>query len=118
MKKTFRNGYISLKGQRKNMIQLMLDASKNDPSQELSDDEMAGQAIAFLLAGYETTSNMLSFITYMLAIRPDIQDKLADAIIEKFAQVYYNHQQSFSILPINHNRTTLLIQSTVLILRH
>ncbi|RDD39816.1 Cytochrome P450 3A14 [Trichoplax sp. H2] len=71
-------------GKQKDMLQLMLDAGKNDPAGKMTDDEMIAQAMTFLLAGYETTSNTLSFTTYVLATRPDIQDKLVEAIEEVF----------------------------------
>ena len=69
------------------MLQLMLDAGKNDPSLKMTDEEMIAQAMTFLLAGYETTSNTLSFISYVLATNPDIQEKLIKSIEEVFDEV-------------------------------
>ena len=43
-----------------------------------------GQVVIFLLAGYETTSTTLGFISYELALNPDVQKKLLDEIDEYF----------------------------------
>ena len=65
--------------QRKDLLQLMMDA--NAASEEkLDDGQMIGTAIGFLLGGYETTSSALSFASYLLALNPAIQDKLANEI--------------------------------------
>lgn len=42
--------------------------------------EITAQSANFILAGYETTSNSLSFIMYELATHPDIQKKLQQEI--------------------------------------
>lgn len=46
----------------------------------LSPNELVAQCVIFFLAGYETTASTLSFVTYYLALNPDIQDKLAEEI--------------------------------------
>ncbi|KAI4901924.1 hypothetical protein NFI96_022516, partial [Prochilodus magdalenae] len=43
---------------------------------EMTEDEIVGQAFLFLLAGYETSSNTLAFVSYLLAIHPDCQEKV------------------------------------------
>ncbi|XP_046870586.1 thromboxane-A synthase isoform X2 [Hypomesus transpacificus] len=43
---------------------------------QMTEDEIVGQAFIFLLAGYETSSNTLAFICYLLAIHPDCQLRL------------------------------------------
>uniref|UniRef100_A0A8B9YH68 unspecific monooxygenase n=1 Tax=Bos mutus grunniens TaxID=30521 RepID=A0A8B9YH68_BOSMU len=42
----------------------------------LSDQELMAQSIIFIFAGYETTSSTLSFLLYILATHPDVQQKL------------------------------------------
>ncbi|GFR31809.1 cytochrome P450 3A8 [Trichonephila clavata] len=44
--------------------------------------ELVAQCIMFFIAGYETTAFTLSFATYMLALHPDIQDKLYEEIVD------------------------------------
>ena len=46
--------------------------------------EMQGQCAVFLLAGYETTSTAMAFLTYELAMNPGVQDKLSQEIEEYF----------------------------------
>ncbi|RDD38957.1 Cytochrome P450 3A41 [Trichoplax sp. H2] len=65
---------------RKDLLQLMIDAGDNG---KLTDTEVIAQSIVFLIAGYETTSNALAFTSYLLALNPDIQDKLIKEIDEK-----------------------------------
>lgn len=42
----------------------------------LTHDEVLAQGIFFFIAGYETTSNTLAFLGYLLAVNGDCQDKL------------------------------------------
>ena len=51
-----------------------------DGKQKLSDDDIYATSITFLLAGYETTSNALAYTTYLLALHPDIQQRLFEEL--------------------------------------
>ena len=53
----------------------------------LTSEEIFSQTVMFLLAGYETTANTLSFIAYNLATNPDQQNKL----IQEIENVIANH---------------------------
>ena len=50
----------------------------------LSDQELIAQSIIFIFAGYETTSSTLSFLLYILATHPDVQQKLQEEIDATF----------------------------------
>lgn len=50
----------------------------------LSDQELVAQSIIFIFAGYETTSSSLSFLAYILATHPDVQQKLQEEIDATF----------------------------------
>ena len=50
----------------------------------LSNEEVVGNARVVLLAGYETTANTLAYTSYLLAINPDIQEKLQSEIDSYF----------------------------------
>ena len=57
-------------------MQLVLSENKVDGKQKLSDDAIYANSITFLLAGHETTSFTLTYTTYLLALHPDIQQRL------------------------------------------
>ncbi len=52
----------------------------------LTDDEIIGQSITFMLAGHETTANSLSLTAYNLAMHPEIQERLIEEIKENFGE--------------------------------
>lgn len=49
---------------------------------------VAGQALQFFAAGFETVSGILSFTLYELCIQPEIQNKLRDEILKNIK--HYN----------------------------
>lgn len=76
---------------RNDFIQIMVDHEKqveNDKQEEqwgtlkktLNDREILGQAMIFLLAGYETVSTLISFFFYIMATEPEIQEKVFEEI--------------------------------------
>ena len=70
---------------RKDLLELMMTATDQTTVEgvsRLTDDEVVAQSVIFLLAGYETSSNTLSFTLYHLAVNPDVQDKLRSEINE------------------------------------
>ncbi|XP_067911918.1 cytochrome P450 3A21-like isoform X2 [Heterodontus francisci] len=100
----FMNVLSSLKAKRQkgvhtdrvDFLQLMVDSQMTDTSsgklngdgkstdKALTDTEILAQAMTFIVAGYETTSNTLSFVAYNLATHPDVQKKLQQEIDEAF----------------------------------
>lgn len=50
------------------------------------DEEIVSICIGFILAGYETTSSLLTFTAYLLALNPDVQDKLCQAIEDYYQE--------------------------------
>jgi cytochrome P450 len=49
---------------------------------ELENDDIAAQALAFFMAGFDTTSTLLCFASHQLAVRPEIQSRLQEEIDE------------------------------------
>ncbi|XP_060523283.1 cytochrome P450 9e2-like isoform X2 [Cylas formicarius] len=49
---------------------------------DLTDDVITAQALIFFIAGFETSSTLLSFLSYELALNPAIQKHLQDEIDE------------------------------------
>ncbi|KAJ8382747.1 hypothetical protein SKAU_G00035250 [Synaphobranchus kaupii] len=52
----------------------------------MTEDEIVGQAFIFLLAGYETSSNTLAFVCYLLATHPECQDRLQEEVDHFFSR--------------------------------
>ncbi|CAN2388683.1 acting on paired donors [Pristimantis euphronides] len=73
---------------RVDFLQLMVDAQSKDSSEgevahgykELTDTEIMAQGLVFIIAGFETTSNTLMFLSYLLATHPDVQTKVQEEI--------------------------------------
>ncbi|XP_069889709.1 cytochrome P450 3A5-like isoform X1 [Dipodomys merriami] len=68
---------------RMDFLQLMINSQNHKDTafhKALSDSELIAQSITFIMAGYETTSNALSFVMYALATHPDVQKKLQEEI--------------------------------------
>ncbi|XP_012413707.1 cytochrome P450 3A12-like isoform X3 [Trichechus manatus latirostris] len=56
----------------------------SSPHKALTDMELVAQSIIFISAGYESTSTALSFLMYLMATHPDIQQKLQKEIDATF----------------------------------
>ena len=52
----------------------------------LTDEEIVSHSVTFVLAGYETTANTLSYVSYLLALNPEAQQKLQHEIDSYFEQ--------------------------------
>lgn len=49
---------------------------------DLDDDTIDAQSLLFLIAGYETSSTLLSFAIHVLATKPELQTKLRQHVEE------------------------------------
>lgn len=72
-------------GVKKNdFLQILIDFSEKERSESeknksdihLDDDTVDAQLLLFLIAGYETSSTLLSFAVHVLATKPELQTKL------------------------------------------
>ncbi|XP_006266026.2 cytochrome P450 3A24-like [Alligator mississippiensis] len=106
---------------RVDFLQLMLDSQNPDDSSKpkeekhayktLTDTEILAQALVFILAGYETTSSTLSFISYNLATHPDVQQRLheeIDAALPNKARPTYEAVMQMEYLDMVVNETLRL----------
>lgn len=55
------------------------------PSTDFTDDDLVSQCLLFFVAGFTGIATTLSFISYELAINPDLQDKLYEEVAEMAA---------------------------------
>lgn len=53
----------------------------------LNDKEILAQGLVFMIAGYETTSVLLSFFMYVMATEPIIQEKVYEEIRQEIGDV-------------------------------
>nr|QLI62172.1 cytochrome P450 23 [Streltzoviella insularis] len=73
---------------RNDFLQLVLDAADEERHENgkreihLDDDTIDAQSLLFLIAGYETSSTLLSFAIYVMATKPELQSKLRNHVIE------------------------------------
>ncbi|XP_036144260.1 cytochrome P450 9e2-like [Monomorium pharaonis] len=66
---------------RPDMIQLLMDSrGKREPERELTILNMTSQAFIFFVAGFETSSTLMSFVAHEIAVNPDVQEKLQNEI--------------------------------------
>ena len=79
----------------KDLLELMLETKVENKDKgrdkSISTDLVVSNTSMFLVAGYETTTNLLSFTSYLLALHPDVQEKLHSEIDQNFA----NNRVSF-----------------------
>ena len=83
---TFIFSYYIYISQRKDLLQLMIDAGDSETQEGLEKGEIIADSVGFMLAGYETTSTTLTFATYLLAANPEAQERLANEIHEYFEE--------------------------------
>ncbi|KAG8812952.1 hypothetical protein FRC17_001739, partial [Serendipita sp. 399] len=103
-----------------------LIAANEQDSEGLSllDEELMGNIFIFLIAGHETTAHSLAFVIGLLALYPDIQEKLYQHIRENVADpygsptyneipalnyclaVFYEGLRMFPLVPVIPKRTT------------
>ena len=65
----------------------MFICSLTFPFLALNDKEIFSQGLVFLVAGYETTSALLSFFFYFMAIEPVVQEKVYEEIQQELGKV-------------------------------
>lgn len=62
---------------RRDLLQLMLEAQEQQiQGKAMSDEEVSAQSVIFMVAGFETTGSTLSYMAYVLATHPEVQEKL------------------------------------------
>ena len=57
-----------------------LNLNRKVMKSELTDLDITAQAIVFFLAGFETVSSLMCFMSHELAIHQDVQEKLQEEI--------------------------------------
>uniref|UniRef100_A0A6M2DMD3 Putative cytochrome n=1 Tax=Xenopsylla cheopis TaxID=163159 RepID=A0A6M2DMD3_XENCH len=75
---------------RPDMIHLLMQARKgtlrdedsliSNPKRDWTEDELTAQALIFLIAGFDTSSTLLMFLAYELALNPGVQECLQEEV--------------------------------------
>ena len=73
-----------LHGSGRDLLTMMVEERETfkGTENELTEVEMVDQVLTFLAAGHETTAGTVTWATYVLATRPDVQEKLRAEITE------------------------------------
>jgi cytochrome P450 len=72
-------------GEGKDLISLLMQGSATiSEDDRLSEEEVVAQMMGFLVAATDTTSSALSRVLHLLALHPDVQDKLRKELKEAF----------------------------------
>lgn len=73
---------------RHDMIHLLMQARNKEPlsTSQVTTDDIIAQAFIFFLAGFDTSSTLMCYMTYELALNQDIQEKLRDEVDHYLAE--------------------------------
>lgn len=71
---------------RPDMIQLMMETRNKASGPEFDIDEMTAQAFVFFLAGFDSVSTAMCFMTYHVGVNLDVQRKLREEIDDVLKQ--------------------------------
>jgi len=63
---------------------LLIQRSENKEGDMVTDYDIVSESMLFLIAGSETTSNTLAFMMQLLALFPNVQEKLYKDIMQEF----------------------------------
>jgi cytochrome P450 len=62
------------------LLSMLMNARDEETGQGMSDQQLRDEAVTILIAGHETTANVLSWALYLLGKHPDIQQQARDEI--------------------------------------
>ena len=62
------------------LLSMLIRARDEETGEEMTDDQLRGEALTFLLAGYETTATALSWTWYLLASHPSARQRVRDEV--------------------------------------
>ncbi|PVD33388.1 hypothetical protein C0Q70_04644 [Pomacea canaliculata] len=100
---------------RTDLLQLMLDAHKENPVWEddldpdskleynvfkgkgFTEEEILANSLVFMLAGYDTTSSLLTFACHSLAVHPACQSRLREEISSNLGQAKPTYDNVFGL---------------------
>jgi cytochrome P450 len=84
----------------KNLLGLMLSASKAGNEFKMGIEEIIDECKTFYFAGKETTANLLTWITLLLALHQEWQDKACDEVLQVCGKCKHPSAENLSNLKI------------------
>lgn len=90
------------------MVGLLMDAVATPEGDKVTDQELRDQMMTMLLAGHETTANLLTWVFYMLAKNPEAEAKFHEEIdaMDHFTDDPFNQSRALTY-------TTQIIKETM-----
>lgn len=82
------------------MLGLMLTASKAGSEFKMGIDEIIHECKTFYFAGKETTANLLTWTTLLLALHQEWQDKARDEVLKVCGKYEHPNAENLSNLKI------------------
>ena len=79
------------------------DTGSSSNKKTLTDEEIVGLCVDFLLAGYETTKNTMSYVSYLLSLNNEKQDLLCNAIDKYYQDNKVRESLSLLSLSLTHS---------------
>lgn len=67
----------------------------------MTDADIVGTCIEFIIASHDTTTNCLSYTSYLLALNPDKQDKLRQ-LIQDYYQENKVYKAQYIVVHLSH----------------
>ncbi|MCV7331403.1 cytochrome P450 [Mycobacterium cookii] len=64
------------------LVHALIAATDPDTGRTLSDDDICGELLIFMLSGHDTTATMLTYALWQLGHHPDMQDRVAAEVAE------------------------------------
>ncbi|XP_055886970.1 cytochrome P450 3A24-like isoform X1 [Biomphalaria glabrata] len=111
-----------LKGKVNDFLDLLMNAETEEgqtSGKDLTRSEIHGQALAFILAGYDTVSTVMSFTLFFLAMNPECCQKAQAEVDAKCGKEFpdYDKVQSLAYLDMCLNEAMRLVPPGILINR-
>ena len=66
--------------QGKDLLDLLLDAVDEEDGSHMSSNQVMQECLNFITAGHETTSNLMTFVCYIVATMPEIKERCLEDI--------------------------------------